>query len=396
MMKWKQRTGILVGNMFEFYDIAVYAAISTYLAEILTSKNVDHAETLIWGIFGLRFVIRPLGGTIIGWFADLYGRKKALIVTSSLTGSATLLMAMLPTGNTWFPFFLLILQMVQAFSFGGEYPTAISYLLKDEKKQTIISAAIVASSVAGVILSLIVTTSLSRVLTHDDMLQYGWRIPLAIGAVNIAISFWFRWRLKVETTTVPKGSIAWYRVVRIFLMTVPAAVVFYVQSLSVSMVKMYLPEGNTRELFPLIANVALFAILLISGIIIQKFSTPEKAMRAGIFSLICMATPLYMGLSSEYVLIVAAAQFLLTVLASIILSTLAILLFKESLQGQHQSAELGLGYNLALSVFGGLSPLVISLLIPVSPILVGGYVALSGLVWLAGCYIPGGNNKGEA
>lgn len=397
MLTWKQRIGILAGNAFEFYDIAVYAAISPYLTEILEREGVSHALLLVWGIFALRFLVRPFGGALIGWFADTKGRKAALILTSSLTGTATLLMACLPTHTAWIPalpIMLLILQMLQAFSFGGEYPTAIAYLLRNEEKQATVSAAIVASSVAGVLLSLIVTGLLTHTLTKEDMLTFGWRVPLALGAINIAVTFWFRWRLAADTPTIrQKGVISARQIVRIFLLTIPAAVVFYVQSLSSTIVKTTLPDGFLKDNFPLLSNMGLFVVLLLVGLCITRWSTPDKAMRLGIFGLIFLGIPLYVGLGSPTILIVIGSQLALTLIAALILTSLAAVLYKEAAKSDRPTAVLGLGYNFALSIFGGLSPLFIAALLPIGHFWAGLYVAASGLAYVLAIYLPEQNAK---
>jgi MHS family proline/betaine transporter-like MFS transporter len=391
MLTWKQRCAVLAGNTFEFYDIAVYAAIAPYITEIFEKEGISNATILTWGIFALRFLIRPLGGAIVGWFADKHGRKNALVLTSSLTGMTTLMMAVLPVHYNWqplLPILLLILQMLQALSFGGEYPTIISYLLKEEKKSSIVSAEIVASSVAGVILSLIVTLILSRILNHAQMLDFGWRIPLILGAVNIAISFWFRWRLATDQPSQKNGVISGKRVARIFLLTIPSAVVFYVQSLSVTVVKNTLPTGCLQSLYPLLSNFGLFTTLILAGYIVQCWSSTKKAMKIGVILLIVLAAPLYAGLGTATTWLIIVSQILLTIIAAMILSNLAALLFDESLKSQHQTAELGLGYNLALSIFGGLSPLITATLLPINHVYLGIYVACSGLAFFAARYLP--------
>ncbi|MEX6183523.1 hypothetical protein AB6G20_08390 [Providencia hangzhouensis] len=62
----------------------------------LTKLGYAQATEMVWGIFALRFLIRPLGGYVIGWYADTVGKKSALVLTSLITGTATLMMALLP------------------------------------------------------------------------------------------------------------------------------------------------------------------------------------------------------------------------------------------------------------------------------------------------------------
>ncbi len=65
-MKWRFMFGAVAGNALKYYDIAVFAAISTYLSTELTNLGYTQATEMVWGIFALRFLIRPLGGYVIG------------------------------------------------------------------------------------------------------------------------------------------------------------------------------------------------------------------------------------------------------------------------------------------------------------------------------------------
>ncbi|MEX6034530.1 hypothetical protein [Providencia hangzhouensis] len=85
------------------------------------------------GYLCVAFFNRRLGGYVIGWYADTVGKKSALVLTSLITGTATLMMALLPIeflGN-YTPFVILILQLALSFSFAGEFPSLITYLFKD-------------------------------------------------------------------------------------------------------------------------------------------------------------------------------------------------------------------------------------------------------------------------
>ena len=86
----------------------------------------------------------------------------------------------------------LVLQMLQAFSFGGEYPTLFNYLLYNAKtsERYRISSLIVSSSIAGVIISLLIVAGLEHYLSQEQMISWGWRIPLLIGVINIIVSLY--------------------------------------------------------------------------------------------------------------------------------------------------------------------------------------------------------------
>ncbi len=387
-MKWGQRIGVVAGNAMEFYDIAVYAAISMYLTTLFEQQGVTHGLEIVWGIFALRFLIRPLGGILIARYSQKNGRKSALILTSTLTGIATFLMAFLPvdTLGKYVVIIFLALQMVQAFSFGGEYPTIINYLLKDsnDREKGRISAIIVGSSLVGVIVSSSIVLSLKTTLSTEQMLSFGWRIPLFIGGLNILLSFWFRSKLPFQTSDAIEHSEAHGTLkttVVIFLLTIPAAIVFYVQNMASTMIGNALLIGDFKHLYPIFNSGFLLITVLMVGIIVDRVSSPTKAFNYGAILLLILGAPLYALMDSSSMTVVIFSAILTSIIAAMILSNLAAVLREKS---KGQDTSLGLGYNLALSIFGGLTPIIIGSLIPHGFVYAGLYVAIASVpVFLA-------------
>jgi len=386
MLSWQQRIGVVSGNIFEFYDIAVYTAIASYLTTALRQIGIANAGAIVWGVFALRFLVRPLGGLLIGMYADRVGRRKALILTSCITGTATLSLACLPISPghaDWIPLALLLLQAAQAFSFGGEYPAIIGFLLTDAKRgqQAAISTLIVASSIVGVVLSLTVVLTLTQILTPEHMQRFGWRIPVALGVVNLLMGLYFRLGLREQVVienTARQADLA--GTLCIFLLTIPAAVVFYVQTLAASLLKSAIRAPWLQPIFPLVLNLLLLACMGLVTMWVIRYTNPAKAMRAGVGALILGGMPLYAALNTHSVAVMAIAMGVLTLIAALILNNLAAVLFDE-IRAYRQITTLALGYNLALSIFGGLSPLLVATLMSHGVVFVGAYVSASGLAY---------------
>ncbi|WP_145517398.1 MFS transporter [Yersinia mollaretii] len=383
-MKWKFRAAAVAGNALEFYDIAVFGAISGYLALEFERQGYTQGQYMVWGIFALRFLVRPLGGYLIGRYADRVGRKPALILTSCITGLATLSMALLPVSllGPYTPLALLILQMALALSFGGEYPTLITYLFSDAQRhhRARISALIVSSSIMGVLVSLLIVYTLAISLTPDIMQSVGWRIPLLVGVLNIIISFWFRARLPTQLVQPTQPvKIQKMNMLHVFLITVPGAVIFYVQNMSSTLLMKALYLPYFKGLYPMISSGLLLVSLAICGWLTDKYATPSKVFNLGVTLLVILSVPLYFILNSKTMELILLAQFIITLNAAMILCNLAAVLFDAS---RGHTTTLGMGYNISLSLFGGLTPLVISYLISYSVIYAGIYISLSGLALL--------------
>ncbi|MFS2224910.1 MFS transporter [Pantoea sp. B65] len=384
----------------EYYDIAVYAAISGWLSVLFEQHGVRHGSAMVWGIFALRFLIRPLGGILIARYAEKKGRKAALIVTSSLTGVATFAMAFMPVNFAGHAvvFAFLLLQMLQAFSFGGEYPTVINYLLRDarQNESARISALIVGSSLVGVVASLSIVLVLNMVLSDSQMLEYGWRIPLLIGGLNVVICFWFRTRLPFqapEARAKRRRSLLNKHVLLIFMLTITGSVVFYVQNMASTLIGNALLIGELKAFYPIINSLLLMLMLAAVAIWVDKFSDPQKAYNRGVVSLLLLAIPLYWLMDSQSWLVMALAALVLSFISALILANLAAVLWQTA---GDRDVALGLGYNLASSIFGGLTPAIINAVIPYGFVYAGLYVALSALpLFLAYRFHAKWNEDGE-
>ncbi|CAH0543110.1 MFS transporter [Vibrio marisflavi] len=388
MLAWKQKLGVISGNALEYYDIAVFAAIMPYLSHIMQESGLHHSNYIVWGIFALRFLIRPFGAVVVGKIADSKGKKNALVLTSTLTGVASLIMACLPVTKLGesVALIVLLLQMAQSFSFAGEFPTITHYLHNNTQKKEagIISCLIVASSLIGVILSFVVVLALKSSLTDVQMQTYGWRIPLFIGVVNIAISFWFRLQLVEEVpskTDKPTKNYDFSAVLRMFLVTASGSVAFFIPSFSSGIIAESLHLKN----FSIINTVMLFVFMIIAGLATDKLTTPRKGFKVGlILALVCQYPLYYAIVKTDSAAIQWFALASITFISAIILSNLAGALFSVS---DGSTVNLGLGYNISSATFGGLSPIIVQYLSSYGTQYVGLYAALASLPALAGLYL---------
>ncbi|CAM3571665.1 MFS transporter [Vibrio aquimaris] len=335
----------------------------------------------MWGVFALRFLIRPFGGVVIGRYADTYGRKRALVFCNLLTGLATVSMAFVPVDSVgqYIVVVFLFFQMIQAFSFGGEYPTLINYLLYDAKKseRSRVSSLIVASSIVGVIISLLIVAALEHYLTTEEMSDWGWRVPLLVGVANIIVSLY----LRLSLPELPKAEAVASKsscqiIAKVLCISILGAVVFYVQNLASGI----LGKAMGIENLALINSSLLVLLLLVFSFLVDKCSSPQQAFKFGAMFMLFTAIPLFVLLDSREFIWQAIAVLGISALAAIILGNLAALLWQQS---ANQTTGLGIGYNIALSIFGGLTPLIVTEAMLLSSAYVGLYVAIATLPGLA-------------
>lgn len=387
-MKWKYRFGAVMGNALESYEIAIFAAISPYLSAELNRLGYEQATEMVWGIFALRFLSRPIGGYIIGLYAEKVGKKSALILTSFITGLATLSMAFLPIEllGAYTPIAILIIQLALSFSFAGEYPSLVTYLFKDSSlnERAKISAMIVCSGLLGFAICLGMVFVLDKVLPQETMQTIGWRIPLFLGLINVIISFWFRAKLPEQPINNLKNKLSIKSVIAVIFIAIPGAVIFYMQSISSIIIISHLNLGDFKSLFIVVSTCILISLIIIIGWWTDKYSSPEKIFSVGVWGGMLLSIPLYYLLEGTNVTFVFIAQFLLLIFSSLILSATSSVLFSGSLGNV---VVLALGNNIAQTCIGGLTPLTVNYLKNYGIAYIGLFISLICLVYIMYGYL---------
>jgi MFS transporter, MHS family, alpha-ketoglutarate permease len=194
-----------VGNLIEWYDWYTYAAFAIYFAPSFFPKSNDTVQLLnTAAIFAVGFLMRPIGGWVLGRYADRRGRKAALTLSVTLMCLGSLIIAVTPTYATIgvaAPALLLIARLLQGFSVGGEYGTSATYMseIATRGHRGFYSGILYVTLIMGQLLALAVLMVLQFVfLDAHELETWGWRIPFAIGAVAALAALWLRRNL-VET-----------------------------------------------------------------------------------------------------------------------------------------------------------------------------------------------------
>ncbi|WP_433469588.1 MFS transporter [Spirillospora sp. CA-128828] len=201
---WKSVFGGSVGNMVEWYDWFVYASFATYFASAFFPKGNTTAQLLnTAGIFAVGFFMRPVGGWLLGRYADRRGRKAALTLTVTLMSGSALLIAAAPTYESVGYFgalVLLVARLLQGLSVGGEYAASATYLTEATPpgRRGFASSFQYVSMTAGQLAGLGLQIVLQRTMTEEALKSYGWRIPFIVGAAAAAVIFYLR-RSLLET-----------------------------------------------------------------------------------------------------------------------------------------------------------------------------------------------------
>jgi len=193
-----------VGNLVEWYDWYAYAAFSLYFAQVFFPGG-DRTSQLLKtaAIFAVGFLMRPLGGWLLGRHADRHGRKAALLLSVWMMCGGSLLIALTPGYDSIgiaAPVLLVLARLLQGLSVGGEYGTSATYLseMASRAHRGFWSSFQYVTLVMGHLLALGVLLSLQLLLDADQLRAWGWRIPFAIGALAALVALWLR-RTMLET-----------------------------------------------------------------------------------------------------------------------------------------------------------------------------------------------------
>ncbi|AZC26467.1 MULTISPECIES: MFS transporter [Pseudomonas] len=187
-----------VGNMVEWYDWYVYAAFSLYFAKVFFPKGDTTAQLLnTAAIFAVGFLMRPIGGWLMGLYADRKGRKAALMASVLLMCAGSLIIALTPgyeTIGVGAPILLVLARLMQGLSVGGEYGTSATYLseMATKERRGFFSSFQYVTLISGQLIALAVLIVLQNVLTTEELQSWGWRIPFGIGALCAIVALYLR------------------------------------------------------------------------------------------------------------------------------------------------------------------------------------------------------------
>ena len=187
-----------IGNAVEWFDWTVYATFLVYFSgQFFPSENEALSLIGTTSTYALAFFFRPLGGVIIGRFADLRGRKAGMLLTILLMAGGSLMIALLPTYAAvgWLaPALLLVARIAQGLSLGGEVSGASAYLaeIAPPERRGRYSAFFYISTGTALLLASLLGVLLTAVLDQQQLESYGWRIAFAVGGLLGFVGLWLR------------------------------------------------------------------------------------------------------------------------------------------------------------------------------------------------------------
>jgi len=188
----------VIGNALEFYDFVTYAFFAVYIGRAFFPASTPLGSLLLSvAVFGVGFVSRPLGGILIGAYADRAGRKPAMLLTIGLITVGTLGLAATPSYESIglaAPLIVVLCRLIQGLALGGEVGPSSAFLIESapsHQRGLYGSWQLASQGFAGFVaggFGMVLTSTLSPA----ELQAWGWRVPFALGMLLIPVAVYLR------------------------------------------------------------------------------------------------------------------------------------------------------------------------------------------------------------
>lgn len=372
-----------IGNALEWYDFSVYAFFAVYIAQNFFAQQDAGAQLFeAFLAFGIGFVIRPLGALMIGAYGDRAGRKAALMLTILTMAAGTAIIAFAPPYSAigiGAPLLILCGRVLQGFSAGGEVGGAAAFLIEhapaDKKGQY--ASWLQASMGISNVLGALVATAVTLTLSHEQVGDWGWRIPFILGLSIAPIGLWMRRTLhetpvfeaeqarrRHEPVAAPlKNLFKDHR--RALLQGTGLSVLW---AISVYSLVIYMPiymqrvlqfESHQAFMAALIGNCAMVVACVMAGTWSDRIGT-YRILGIGAGLLMVAPYPLLVLLDQVHTTgMLIAVQTLFCVLISLFVGV-APKALADLFPTEVRASGMSVSYNLAVTVFGGFAPAILT------------------------------------
>jgi MFS family permease len=397
-----------LGGALEFYDFIIFVFFATVVGKLFFPADMPEWLRLMqtFGIFAAGYLARPLGGIVMAHFGDLLGRKKMFTLSIFMMAVPTLIMGLLPTYaqiGMWAPILLLLMRVIQGAAIGGEVPGAWVFVSEHVPGKHVGYACgtLTSGLTAGILLGSLVATAINSIYTPVEVSDYAWRIPFLLGGVFGLFSVYLRrWlhetpvfaelqQRKALAEEVPlravlrdhRGAIA-VSMLLTWLLSAGIVVVILMTPTVLQTVYHFSPTMALQS--NSLAIVFLSLGCIISGALADRFGA-GRVFVFGCLGLLASSWTFYHSLADH-----PDWLFPLYALTGFLVGTIGAVpyVMVKAFPPVVRFSGLSFSYNVAYAIFGGLTPMVVSLLLKESAMGPAYYVAvLCGMGILVGAWL---------
>ena len=397
-----------LGGALEFYDFIIFVFFATVVGKLFFPAEMPEWLRLMqtFGIFAAGYLARPLGGIIMAHFGDLLGRKKMFTLSIFMMAVPTLIMGLLPTYaqiGLWAPLLLLLMRVIQGAAIGGEVPGAWVFVSEHVPARHIGYACgtLTCGLTVGILLGSLVATAINSIYTPVEVADYAWRIPFLMGGVFGLFSVYLRRWLhetpifaelqlrKALAAEVPlravlrdhRGAIALSMLLTWLL---SAGIIVIILMTPTVLQTVYHFSPTTALQANSLAIVFLSFGCIGSGVLADRFGAGRVFVFGSALLLITSWT-FYHSLFNH-----PDWLFPLYALSGLLVGTIGAVpyVMVKAFPAVVRFSGLSFSYNLAYAIFGGLTPMIVTLLLKESPMGPAYYVAvICGIGIAVGAYL---------
>ena len=406
--KTTQIAAAVIGNAFEWYDFIAFGFLTVVIARLFFPTDSQYASlSLTTATFGVGFFMRPVGGLVLGMYADRKGRKAALQLIIGLMTVAIAMIAFAPTYETVgiaAPLIIVVARLLQGFATGGEFASATVFLIESapSHRRGFYGSWQMVGQGFAVLIGALLGALVTRGLSPDALDSWGWRVPFLFGLVIGPIGLYIRRYLsetnafvearsassnepRLMTTlsthlkeklvcigTITFGTIAFY------------VILVYMPTFARTQLHLQLDEAFAAQSIGLVWMIVLIPVF---GLLCDRIGR-KPIMIVALVLYLMLAYPLFSWVSrnpsfGDLVLMQVILCGILAAFYGPVSTVLA-----EQFPARTRSTRLSIAYNIAVMVFGGFAQFFVTWLIEVtgSPIAPAFYVMFGAAVGLLAAF----------
>lgn len=365
----------MAGNWFELFDFIIYGYFAIEIGNAFFPSRDPLASVLAtFATYGVGFLMRPVGGMVLGSYGDRYGRKKALALTMFLMAAGTGLTGLIPSYariGLYAPLLVVLCRLLQGFSTGGEWGGATAFLVESapEERRCLFGSLQQLSTGLASLSAVAAALLLNAIMPASALETWGWRLPFLLGLAVAPIGYYLRANVE-ETQSFEhskpirsplKQAVTRHRaaVLAVFGITaVWTAAGYTFGAFAVAFAKETLKMTSTASLLAVVAGAAInLAVVPVVGALADRFGT-RPFLIASAAGFACLALPLFHLVAATRTL---PGLMLMTLTAGIlsgIFSGAAPAHLCRLLPTEIRYVSLSVGYSAAVTLFGGFAPFI--------------------------------------
>ena len=382
---WKQIAAAVVGNSLDWYDFTLFG----YMAPVIARQIFP--PSLGWGplfstftVFAISFFVRPIGGVIVGYCADVYGRRSVLLTIIGLMSVGTALICFAPSyasAGVISPLMILVARLLQGLGAGGEFATATSFLVEHAPQGSRghyggwqLAGQGLAIAAAGLLAGLT-----SHVLTAEQFDSWGWRLPFLCGLLIVPVGAYLRVRAIETPEFVRQASSAdkaatsphiMHFKLRLLVglgLVIGGTAAFYALFIFMPTYAQLVLGLDVRSSFigPVAAGLAIAALCPTTGALSDRLGARRLMVVGAALSLVALYPAFVWLQASPSVAKLLVVELVFGLCISIYggpFSTTIAELFPVAIR----ATALSITYNVGVAAFGGLAPLIVARLLSVT------------------------------